>query len=593
MKFKELTDKQVKKVIKLYNDTSLTRLEKFEKLVKTYDINTRQARHWFEDYLRKDYSEHLVAEPNKIRGGRAKFDTLTKKDIKFFSETYWDKSKPWETRMRLISDKFNVGERNVRKWAVKLGITQNVTAETSTEQLSKAKEKDFDKTKKVFMFTSAQNATEVHKGFLKSMEGYSEFHNADIIVIPIRYHNPGLIISENDKDQEWWDENVVKYLSTKRHKINNNVTVLSDVKVQPTASMPLNGFESLAGSGSAILAHPRVHMKSLPVLGGIPKMLFTTGVCTLPNYTETRAGKIGEFHHSFGFVIVEVVDDETYYIRQVIAKSDGSFNDLYYNVKDGVVTRNDSCAAIVKGDVHYGSHNKEVLERSFGELIPKLKPDNIILHDVFDGYSINPHEQNNWIMNYQKSMDGTDTLKTEVDNLITWLKSIKDLNIVITFSNHDDFLNRFILNANLQKLSNPKNALDFVEYAQVLLENKAPNGLIAYKINKEIPEIRCLGRNDSFIVNGWELAVHGMDGSNGSRGSIQPFKKLNTHIITAHGHSVFRYDGALQVGTNSEYRLSYNNGMSSWVQSDVIIHNDKKAQHIFYIGPNKEFTTFK
>jgi hypothetical protein len=233
------------------------------------------------------------------------------------------------------------------------------------------------------------------------------------------------------------------------------------------------------------------------------------------------------------------------------------------------------------------------LDRSFKELIPKLKPKEIILHDVFDGYSINHHEEKDWVKNYQKSVAGTDSLKTEINNLVAWLKTIKKFNPVVVFSNHDDFLNRFIVNSNPQKLVNPQNALGYVEYAKIMLEGEAPKGLLAYIINQEIPEIRCLGRDDSFIVNGWELACHGHDGSNGSKGSIQQFKKLNTHIVTAHAHSVFRVDGAIQVGTNSELKMGYNHGMSSWVHSDVIIHNDKKVQHIFYLGKNKEFTTLK
>jgi len=85
-----------------------------------------------------------------------------------------------------------------------------------------------------------------------------------------------------------------------------------------------------------------------------------------------------------------------------------------------------------------------------------------------------------------------------------------------------------------------------------------------------------------------------MDGVSGSRGNINQFKRLNTKIVTAHGHGVARYDGAVQVGCNCALRQGYNHSASDWVHSDVIIHkSDGKCQHILYIGPDAEFTTFK
>jgi len=38
--------------------------------------------------------------------------------------------------------------------------------------------------------------------------------------------------------------------------------------------------------------------------------------------------------------------------------------------------------------------------------------------------------------------------------------------------------------------------------------------------------------------------------------------------------------------------MGYNNGISTWAHSDVIIHKNEKAQHIFY-NSEGEFTTFK
>jgi hypothetical protein len=110
-------------------------------------------------------------------------------------------------------------------------------------------------------------------------------------------------------------------------------------------------------------------------------------------------------------------------------------------------------------------------------------------------------------------------------------------------------------------------------------------------INQRYPKFKTLGRSASYKVKDWELGQHGDVGSNGSRGSLLQFRKLNTKIVVGHYHSPGRKDGAIAVGTSTKLRVGYNNGASSWLQSHVIIHNDGKAQHINFI--NGEFTTFK
>jgi len=518
-----------------------------------------------------------------------KFKELTENDKSYISSVYYDKELSWDDRMKKLMAYLNKSERTVRKWLVKLGLKEKENKEINV--LEMAKTKQHDKEKKYFLITWAQNATPINLNFFKNIKKYSEFLNGQILVIPGRYHNPTSIFTAKDESQEWWDENVVPYLSLNRHNLNKSISVLSDIKIQPTASNPLTSLECLTSNQSSIVGHPRVHLKSMPVMdANKPKIIMSTGGCTKPNFTDSKNGAISSFHYTYGFIVVEVVDDELFYIRQVTAIEDGSFCDLCYSVKNEQVSKIKKVSALIKGDIHYGNHDEKVLDKSFDKLIPKIKPKQVILHDVFDGYSINHHEANNFIKQYHNEIDGTNSLKKEIDNLLNWLKSKKNLNLVVVFSNHDDFLNRFIINSDIRK--NVKNALEYVEYAKVLLENKAPNGLIAYIINKNIPEIKCLGRNDSYKIKDWELAIHGMDGFNGSKGSIQQYRKLNTKTISAHAHSIGRFDGALQVGCNTKLRMGYNNGVSSWVHSDVIVHENGKTQHIIYAGKEKDFTTF-
>jgi hypothetical protein len=335
----------------------------------------------------------------------------------------------------------------------------------------------------------------------------------------------------------------------------------------------------------------------IPVLQDcMPKMMITTGACTEKNYTDSKSGKKGEFHHTLGFVIVEIKDKDIFFTRQVTADEDGNFYDLYNRVEydmnksKSIITDVTSISALILGDLHYGQHDEVVIKKTI-EMMKKIKPDHVVLHDVFDGLSINHHEANDPFAQYKKEADGTNSLKNEIDAMLQGLEVFKDYNVTVVRSNHDDFLDRWLKNTDWRKANTMKNSIEYMEYSYLLLRGEAPNGIIPYLINKKYPQMKTLGRNDSFVVNSWELGQHGDIGSNGSRGSLLQFRKLNTKIVVGHYHSPGRKDGALSVGTSTKLRVNYNMGPSSWLQSHVIIHNDGKAQHINFV--NGQFTTFK
>jgi hypothetical protein len=371
--------------------------------------------------------------------------------------------------------------------------------------------------------------------------------------------------------------------------------IMSDVKIQPTAVDPMTGLEGMSGINSCVFGSPKVHLETIPVLeGNLPKMMMTTGACTVKNYTDSKSGKKGEFHHTLGFVIVEIKNDNIFFARQVTATDDGSFTDLYhhlsYDNSTGLsqINRVNSISAIILGDLHYGQHDERVIRRTLS-LMEDLAPNNVILHDVFDGLSVNHHESKNPFIQYQREIDGTNSLKAEINSMLTGLNVFEKYNVTIVRSNHDDFLDRWLQGTDWRKATTLKNSLEYMEYSAMILRGEAPNGVIPALIKKKFPHFRTLGRSDSFVVNGWELGQHGDVGSNGSRGSLVQFRKLNTKIVIGHYHSPGRKDGALAVGTSTHLRVNYNVGPSGWLQSHVIIHNDGKAQHLNFI--KGEFTT--
>ena len=420
---------------------------------------------------------------------------------------------------------------------------------------------------------------------MSNMEAYAEEIGADIHIIAGRYKNPTSIFS--DKHREQWHSSIIKYLDAARHNVHKYVSIMSDVKIQPTAVNPMTGMQGMSGINSCVFGSPKVQMETVPVLEGFkPKMMLTTGACTVKNYTDSKSGKKGEFHHTLGFVIVEIKDDETFFIRQVTASEDGSFIDLYNKVySDGEykevifnsarerlewntenfgknpytwigeskIEKIKNISACILGDLHYGCESEKVLSNTF-KFLNAFQPKNIILHDVFDGNSISHHEMKDPFAQYGKEIHDTNSLKKEVDYMMEKLSvftKFDDCNIIIVRSNHDDFIDRWLKSGDWKKQPSPKNSIEYMEYSSILLKQYSKGGeikgVIPELINREYPEFITLGRSDSYVDKGWELGQHGDIGSGGSRGSLQQLRKLNTKIIVGHYHAPGRLDGAISV----------------------------------------------
>jgi hypothetical protein len=502
---------------------------------------------------------------------------ITKDELAIIKSIYENKSKSWDQRMSELMAFLGKSERHTRKILVKLGFKGQVL-EDSVE-FKRAQKRKINKKYKRFLVTWAQNSTPIHRQFFENMKVYAKHIGADIHVIAGRYKNPTSVFT--DKKHDIWDPEVVPYLDAARHNVHKYLSIISDVKMQPTTSEPLAGLEGVSGINSCVFGHPRVHMKVIPTLEGYkPKVMWTTGSVTVKNYTDSKNGKKGEFHHTLGFVVVEIKDKEVFYCRQVTATDKGDFCDLFNEVKDGQISRIDSVEAMVLGDVHVGEVDDRIMKVTTS-MLDRLKPKHTMIHDLFNGHSISHHDLKNPFKQFQKEKDGTNVLKREIDETLDWVGKYHKYNLVIVRGNHDDFVDRWLQNTDWRQ--NVKNALEYMEYSKVLLENKAPHGIIPYLIKQKYPKVKTLGRSDSYRVYDWELAVHGDIGVNGSRGSLEQYRKMNTKCITAHSHTPGRKDGALAVGTMTKLRVGYNIGGSGWMHCHAIIHKNKKAQQILFI----------
>jgi len=540
-----------------------------------------------------------------------KFNKLTEDDILHVRQVYSSPNLSYDEKIGTLMEFFGKGERTTRTWLVNLGIKKK-TSEDSP-QFKKAKKKRISKKVKRYIFTWAQNNTPVHEPFLRNIEAYAEEIGAEINIIAGRYKNPTSVFE--DKDFESWHSRVEPYLYAARANAHKHLIVAGDVKVSPTAVNPMISMEGFSGPESCIFGHPKMQMQMVPVLEGMaPKMMMTTGAVTTENYTDSKAGKKGEFHHTLGFVIVEVKDREVFYTRQVTATEDGNFNDLYYNVTfegslekvevipgltflgeewqgNSKIRKNKEMDACILGDIHFGETDKNVMNTTLNKLFKKLKPKEVVLHDVFDGHSISHHDRKDAFAQFHKEIDGKNDLAKEIEFMLDGLEAFRKYKTIIVRSNHDDFVDRWLRDVDWRKESTMKNSLSYMKFASLLLERKASKGVIPHVINERFPDFITLGRSDSHKVHGWEVGQHGDIGASGSRGAINQFRKLSTKMIIGHSHSPNRKDGVIQVGTSTILRVGYNIGPSAWLQSHSIIHSDGKAQQIHFIGG--EYTTFE
>jgi hypothetical protein len=527
---------------------------------------------------------------------KIKFKDLTDEMIEQFRLEYVNRLENDLTVEKLaikIGNELNLSERTVRKWFKKLNFKEKVDIEP--EQYVKAKEKKHDKSKKRFIITSAQSGTPVNKNFINNIEAYADYINAEILVIPFRYKNPTSVFTNEQKDNEWWDNDIVKYLTLNRHNLNKCVSVLSDVPIQPTASNPLLGLEGMTSDHSCVIGHPRFELKVIPVMDGCkPKIMFTTGCCTKSNYTSSKAGKKGEFHHSIGFAVIEIKDDETFFFRQVVAnEKTGEFIDLFYHVHNGEINRETEVEACAMGDIHVAHVDKEVVDLTLNNLFKKLKPKKLFIHDIMDSESISHHNLKDPFKLHQMEISGRNSLSNEVEDMLNWLEQIKDYNVYIVKSNHDTHIDQFLASTDWRKMTTFKNALPYMEYATAMLKGDAPNGIVPYIINKKFPNFKCLTDDCNVTVKGFLMSVHGHLGASGSRGSVQQFSRLSTKSVTGHSHTISRIGGAVSVGTSTHLRVGYNKSFSNWVQAHGIVNRLGKFQHIVFFKTKDglEYTT--
>ena len=201
--------------------------------------------------------------------------------------------------------------------------------------------------------------------------------------------------------------------------LNKNL-FLSAIRISAKQIEPITGlFRIGQRSGSFIYASPKQRLKMVPVhKGNLPHALMTTGAITQPNYKTTRfmserTAYISTHDHVMGAVIVEIEDDIHFHFRQIQADSKGHFIDLNKHYRGGKVETIQPETFVI-GDWHSGDTDPDV-KKAWFDVIKALKPKKIIIHDVFNGKSINPHDRHKCVTRAIQAHEKKLNLQEEFD----------------------------------------------------------------------------------------------------------------------------------------------------------------------------------
>jgi hypothetical protein len=520
---------------------------------------------------------------------KSKYNSLSTTDREYLAHVYFDDKKTHEEKISILRKKFNISERTVRRWW-KDNLSLSRDYSSFPPELIKARKRKLPKNTDVILFTSAQNKTSINTWMLDSMLTYKAFlekkgKTVEIVIAPARYRNPTSPSESKEKDsEEWWVDEVMPYIYYNKIEFGD-VLISADSRIRPTVKNPLTSYEVLCKDRHLVLPHPKTQFKTLPRFKNKPlRTMCSSGYLSEQNYSLSKAGETAQEHHSFGFVIIEKKDDDACYIPRIVkVRDDGIFTDIIYEVGEDVKVIEES-EALVMGDIHAEVLNRAVFDNTL-ELMKVLKPKEVVLHDLFDGSTVNPHERKDVYINRRKIIEGKYLLQKELDECFEVVQELiatgAKVNIVI--SNHDVFLDRHINDVEWKK--DLHNSVTYLELAQIFqsVDLSKYGSIFGYLLVNKFKEVRYINYNESLEFMGYECGTHGDFGNSGTKGNYKSFAKVNTKMIIAHMHSPTMYDGVTVVGVTCNLDQYYTRrGMSSWAYAHSVVHSSGKNQLLVF-----------
>jgi len=448
---------------------------------------------------------------------------------------------------------------------------------------------------KRYIITAAQNATPIHKATWATLLQCAKYYDAELVVIPGRYKNPTSMWTQNNEDSEWWDEAVVPYLCRGRIQLNERLMIVGDVKVQWASSNPLGGMDALTKDMSGIVGHGSRALRSVPTPQYThPKIMFTTGACTVPNYTDTKVGKIAAAKHTFGGLIVEI-NGKAFYARQLDAMKDGSFIDLDMEFLSNSVRPAGRALALSMGDIHRRWLLPAVVKATFTDkdsLVNLIDPTHLFWHDTIDGHARNHHHENDWLTKYGKWKHKIEDVRTEIEEAVRFINTHTPDNrkSYIVPSNHDQVPEKWLKRADFR--DDPVNAEFYLECAQRAMKSVRKTGggivyddpFVTYGKTLAKKNVHFLLPGKSKVLARVEYGFHGDIGPHGSRGTTKNLSRMGVKVTKGHSHTAEIIDGCYSAGKSTGMLEYEAGGPSAHTNAHVVQYANGKRTIITIIN---------
>lgn len=372
-------------------------------------------------------------------------------------------------------------------------------------------------------------------------------------------------------------------------RLNSNISTPTKISLKPQNKNPLTGKNFLTkryGGNSVILASPKRMMKPVAkgASGKYPHMLITTGVCTKPNYNLGDLGIDAEEKHSYGFAVINVLDDKIYLPRIVPAQANGTFIDLGIKYTKGKDPERAIISALEIADSHFMDINPKI-DRVNMEMMEYLRPGTTFFNDVFAAVAVSVHNIKSPIMQSKLFRAGLSNLEKELTLTGGYIERNAKLaqnwggDICIKWSNHDDMLYRW-----LDKEAYRKDKENFYTAHKILAQDPGREDCFekAVKLFYDIPKnVRFLKPGEDVTKEGYLFSAHGHQGVNGSRGSLKGLEDSYKKVIIGHGHKLEVLQDAISVGTSTMIPLDYQLGNpSTSMAGNAVVYRGGLAQAI-------------
>ncbi|HRP25367.1 hypothetical protein [Thauera sp.] len=442
-----------------------------------------------------------------------------------------------------------------------------------------------------YILTSAQDDTDVHKGFLANLRVYAARLNAEILIGGFTYQKA--LYTDHTTRTALFREELQPYMRFESVDLGP-VLFAAEMNTLPTADRPLSGLQTYGRGKSVVFPHAKIALEAVPSMPGThPPIVMTTGAVTEPNYIPKKAGLKAEFHHVLGATVVEVDPvGNHFWARSVSADRNGDFQDLDVVVSGGVVRPGNRVAAITWGDIHCPSVEPAVLEtlwsESAGSMIEALRPQVQVFHDLMSFEMTSRHVDGDAIHRAQMVYSGRSSIEGQVAQGAQFLRATERpwCRSVVVESNHDERLLRWA-RRDIDRNDTENVAYWHAANLALLLAAKAGDedfNLVRHCLRsadeRGLDTIDFIPVGGSMVIcqdsGGIEIGMHGHAGPNGARGTPTGFARMASRLTIGHMHAPQIHDGVYIAGITGALDQGYNRGPGAWLHAHVVHYANGK-----------------